>query len=110
MGSLNNIKTLTKIKQTLENDRSRYKLLESSTEPTVYNWLTTIPLMEHDFYLKKTTFWDSIRICCDIPLKYLPSACVCGQIFNLEHGLSCKKSGFITLSHNELRDFAGNQL
>ena len=51
---LNNIKTLTKIKQTLENDRSRPKLLETSIEPTAYKSLTTIPLMENDFYLDKT--------------------------------------------------------
>ena len=41
---------------------------------------------------------------------YLPSRCVCGQIFNLDHALSCKKGGFITLRHNELRDFKANQL
>ena len=34
----------------------------------------------------------------------------CGQVFNVEHALSCKKSGFITLHHNELRDFTANQL
>ena len=69
--SLNHIKTLTKIKQTLENDRYRFKLLESSEEPTAYSWLTTTPLIEHVFYLDKTTFWDSIRIRYDIPLKCL---------------------------------------
>ena len=65
--------TLAKIKQTLENDRSRLKLLDLSIEPTAYNWLTTIPLMEHDYDLSNTTFWDSISIRYDIPLKHLPS-------------------------------------
>ena len=101
---------MTKIKQTLQNDISRLKLLDSSIEPTAYKWLTTILLMEHDFYLNKTTFLDSIRIRYDIPLKYLPSRCVCDQIFNVEHTLSCKKGGFITLHHNEFRDFTANQL
>ena len=54
--------TLIKIKQTLEKDRSRLKLLEPSIENTAYNWLTTIPLMGRDFYLNKTTFLDNIRI------------------------------------------------
>ena len=60
--------------------------------------------------LIKTTFWDSIRIRHDIPLKYLLSSCVCGKIFNVEHALSSKKGGFITLRHSELRDFTANQL
>ena len=38
--------TSTKIKQTLENDRSRLKLLEPSIEPAPSNWLTTIPLID----------------------------------------------------------------
>ena len=91
--------TLNKIKQNIENDRSRLKLLKWSIEPTACNWSTTIPLMEHDFYLNKTNFWDNIHICYDISLKYLLSTCICGQIFNLEHEFSCKKGGFITLCH-----------
>ena len=54
--------TLIKIKQMLEKDRSRLKLLEPSIENTAYNWLTTIPLMGRDFYLNKTRFLDNIRI------------------------------------------------
>ena len=102
--------TSSKIKQTPENDRSRLKLLESSIEPTAYNWFTTIPFMENGFYLNKTTFWYSIRIRYDVPPKYLPSRCICGKIFNLEHALSFKKGDFITLRHNELGDFTANQL
>ena len=101
---------MTKIKQTLENDRSRPKLLETSIEPTAYKSLTTIPLMEHDSYLDKT-FWDTIPIRYYIPLKYLPSRRVCGRIFNLESRICPFLSrGLITLNHNELRYFKANQL
>ena len=31
-------------------------------------------------------------------------------MFNVEHVLSCKKGGFITLRHNEIGDFTANQL
>ena len=51
---------LTKIKQTLENCRPRFKLLESSIEPTAYSWLTTIPLMEHDFDNVLRQHWHSL--------------------------------------------------
>ena len=65
----------------LMNDRSQIKLIESFIDPTAYSCLTTIPPVEHGFYLDKTTFWDSI--CYVIPLTYLPSSIVSGQIFNL---------------------------
>ena len=86
--------------------------MESSVGPAVYNWLTTIPFMQHEFYLNKTMFWDSIRIRDDIPLKYLPSRCACRQIqiFNLEQVLSCEKGDFVILRHSELRDFTADQL
>ena len=62
------------------------------------------------FYCDKTTFWNSICIRYDIPLNYLTSRCICGQILNLEHDFSCDKRGLITLRYNELRDFTVNQL
>ena len=61
--------SLTKIKQIPENDRSQLTLLVSSREPAAYNWFTTIPLMEHDFYLNKT-FRNSNRIRYNKQLKY----------------------------------------
>ena len=103
--------TLAKIKQTLENDRSWLKLLDLSIEPTAYNWLTTIPLMEHDYDLSNTTFWDSISIRYDIPLKHLPSRFTIKFVvkFSMQNiALSCKKGGFITLRHNEVKDFTVN--
>ena len=93
-----------------QSDQNKIKVINASTEPTAYNWLTTIPLVEHGFHLEKNVFWDSIRVRYNIPLKYLPSRCACGAIFNLEHAFSCKKGGFIPLRHNELRDFAAQQL
>ena len=86
-------------------DQNKIKVINASTEPTAYNWLTTIPLVEHGFHLEKNVFWDSIRVRYNIPLKSLPSRCACGAIFNLEHAFSCKKGGFITLRHNKLRNF-----
>ena len=48
--------SLTKIIQTLENDRPRLKLLESPIEPTAYNWLTTNPLMNMIFVSTRQRF------------------------------------------------------
>ena len=38
------------------------KLLEAITETGASNWLTTMPLKEHGFYLSKQVFWDSINL------------------------------------------------
>ena len=33
----------------------------------------------------------------------LPTLCVCGDLFNLQHTLSCPKGGLVVTRHNELR-------
>ena len=43
--------------------------------------------------LEKQSFWDSLYIRCNIPLKNIPSLCVCGAAFKLEHALSYSKGG-----------------
>ena len=36
--------------------------------------------------------------------------CACGNKFDLSHALSCKKGGFISLRHNEVRDITSSLL
>ena len=39
------------------------------------------------------------------------TTCVCGTRFTMDHALSsCKKGGFITLRHNQIRDLTANLL
>ena len=40
------------------------------------------------------------------PLPHLPNMCSCGAKYDLQHSLSCKKGGFVTLRHNHLRNIA----
>ena len=44
-------------------DMQKLKLFESITEKSASSWLTALPLKEHDFYLNKSLFWDTIYIC-----------------------------------------------
>ena len=37
-------------------------------------------------------------------LTRLPTNCECGTKFDIQHALSCKKGGFISLRHNHLRN------
>ena len=36
-------------------------------------------------------------------LQRLPSHCVCGHTYSVEHALNCKKGGFIASRHNGIR-------
>ena len=65
---------------------------------------------EHGFYLEKQAFWDTLYLRYKKQLRNLPSHCVCGKTFSIDHALSCPKGGFISLRHNELRDFTAKYL
>ena len=34
----------------------------------------------------------------------LPTLCPCGSKFDIKHNMSCKKGGFVTNRHNNLKD------
>ena len=88
----------------------KLKVYAATTEKGASNWLNSLPLKEHDFCLNKQTFWDSIHLRYGLPLPRLPVKCVCDASFNVEHALTCKKGGFVTIRHNEVRDFTAELL
>ena len=46
----------------------------------------------------------------DGEIPSLPTDCVCGVKFSVQHAMSCKKGGFVTLRHNGLRDVTASYL
>ena len=88
----------------------KHKVFDAITEKGASNWLNALPLKEHDFYLDKQTFWDTIHLRYGINLSRLPTKCVCSANFTVEHALTCKKGGFINIRHNEIRDFTAELL
>jgi len=76
----------------------------------VSNWLTSLPMKEHGFDLSSQEFRDAIRIRYGWQLERLPAMCACGSSFGVSHALSCKKGGFVTLRHNEVRDITAELL
>ena len=86
------------------------KILEATTEKGASSWLNTLPLKNHNFYLNKQIFWDSIYLRYGIPIPRIPSTCVCGSRFDIQHALTCKRGGFIGIRHDELRDFTAEIL
>ena len=62
------------------------------------------------FFLEKQAFWDAIRIRYNIPLERLPTLCVCGDSFNLQHNLSCPKGVLVITRHNEMKNLTAEIL
>ena len=78
--------------------------LNLATEKGSSMWLTVLPLQELGFNLNKTQFCDVIKLRYDWPIDDIPSTCVCGEVFTVDHAMICKRGGFVIQRHNELRD------
>ena len=68
------------------------------------SWLTVLPLDEHGFSLHKGDFRDAVCLRYGWPLPHLPTECICGASFTVEHAFTCPHGGYPSLRHNEIRD------
>ena len=98
-----------KKKQTLSSLRYKMSYIEIrlnaiSQEQGSSSRLTVLPNKRLGFNLSKSDFWDAVRLTYGQPMKRLPSNCGCSRPYNVQHAISCKKGGFVTLRHDELRD------
>ena len=65
-------------------------------------WLSSLPLKDENFCLTKREFFDAVYLRYGWDMTKLPTDCVCGAKFQVNHALQCKVGGFIHLRHNEL--------
>ena len=79
------------------------KALEAALEKGASSWLNALPLKSQQYAMDKESFRVALLTRYGIPLKRLPSHCPCGSLFSVEHALNCKKGGFISNRHNEIR-------
>ena len=63
-----------------------------------------LSIAEYGFELSKQHFWDSISVRYGWEISKLPAMCPCGSKFDIQHSMSCKQGGFVTIRHNDLRD------
>ena len=55
-------------------------------------------------------FKDGLRLKYDWPFSDNPSKCVCGESFNIDHAMICRRGGCIIQRHKELRDLEAELL
>ena len=103
----NNLAEKTKrIEQSLPDNTLR--AVNHAKKKGASNWLSTLPLEEQGFTLTKNEFRDALALRYSKNIRGLPSKCPCGQSFNVNHGLNCKRGGFVIMRHNNIRDFEAN--
>ena len=74
------------------------------------SWLCVLPLVEFSFALNKGEFRDALSLRYGRPMNGLPAMYLCGQKYNVTRALNCKKGAFVTMRHNNLRDFEADML
>ena len=99
---LNNL--LHEVENTLMPEQNR--AAKQAKQKDASSWL--ISLEDRGFTLTKGEFRDALALRYNKPLYSLLSNCPCGQKFNVTHALNCKKGGFVTMRHNNIRDFEAN--
>ena len=73
-------------------------------------WLTALPLQEQRFHLNKQEFRDALCLRYGWQLANIPSHCVCGTSFSVDHAMVCRHGGLTFIRHNELRDLTAEWL
>ena len=86
------------------------KSVEQASEKGASSWLSILPLEDQGFTLNKGEFRDALAIRYNTELRGLPTKCPCGQPFNINHAMNCKRGGLVTIRHNNIRDFEANLL
>ena len=86
------------------------RAVELATEKGASSWLTVLPLKDMDFTLNKREFKDAIHLRYDWDINDTPSVCVCGEVFNTDHAMICRRGSFIIQRHNEVRDLEAEML
>ena len=96
----------------LENRLANYmkRAMQVSSEKGATSWLGTLSIAEHGFALHKGAFQDAFCLYYGWRPSYLPTQCICGHYFIVEHALTCNRGRFPSICHNKLRDITAGFL
>jgi hypothetical protein len=111
----NKTRRIAKEKVTLNNlkddmNTEQLRALAASQEKGASSLFTTLPLKQYGFALSRSQFTDSLLMRYRLPLPNLPTTCVCGKAFSLDHSQICHLGGFINQRHDEVRNLLNQKL
>ena len=86
------------------------RALDFGCEKGASGWLMTLLIIEHNFVLHKGAFRDALCLRYSWQPSRLPSQCVCGMAFTVEHALSFPCGALPSIRHNEIRDLTAKLL
>ena len=86
------------------------RAMELGSEKGASSWLSALPMEELGFTLHKSDFRDALCLRYGWQPTNLSSKCACGASFLVEHALWYIMDGFLTIGHNEIRDFTANAM
>ena len=75
--------------------------VDLAQEKGASTWLTALPLDEFGFSLHKGAFKDALALRYGWLPSNVPTSCVCGSHFTVEHSLSCPKGGFPSIRQSD---------
>ena len=98
--------------QRLKEDLSarQQRSLSLAGEKGASAWLTTLPIEDMGFTLHKRAFRDAVFLRYGWTPPFLPTNCICGKAFSVDHALSCNRGAFPIHRHNEIRDLTAGLL
>ena len=91
-------------------DEKLKRSLELACEKGAGAWLTSLPLQALGYTLNKQEFRDSLCLRYNWRIPNTPSYCGCREKNTVDHTLNCKLGGFVTMRHNNIRDFEATLL
>ncbi len=80
------------------------RLFDIANETGVSSWLTVLPIKAHGFNLHKGAYRDCLCLRYGWNPTSLPSTCVCGSPFTIDHAMNCPNGGFPSIRHDGIRD------
>ena len=91
-------------------DEKFRRTIELACEKGAGAWLSALPLQNMGYTLNKQEFKDAIYLRYGWTIPNTPFHCGCGKKNDIEHTLNCKRGGYVTMRHNNLRDFEASLL